>query len=144
MLGWTQEILNKERLWILAGNYKQFDHYNRVFKEYGFEPIYLSNVRKIRGVRGEKFIRVGTWYDQRSRELEEILAVLSLSDFTEMRHEVIEREEEERRQWYDRQYTSGIKPISFGKGKVTIWGQKNIPLPYPAIPEFLSVEEMTI
>jgi hypothetical protein len=159
MLGWTQEKENpnyiekeKERLWILAGNWRQFEYYNRMFRELGFYPIYLSEVRKIRGVRGEKFIRVGTWHEKRTRELDEIMAVLNFNDFTEMRHEIIEKEEEERRQWYARhvhcpdipdiEYHNDIKPI-IGIDKATIWGQKE--MKRPEVPEeFIKAEEMTI
>ena len=124
-----------ERLWILAGDYRQFKHYDRMFKELGFDPIYLSEVRKIRGVRGERFICVGTWYEKRPRELDEILEVLKLSDFTEMKHEVIEREERERRLWERRHWYASA---GFDKPHVHC---PDIPDPPE---EFIKAEEMTI
>jgi len=146
---WTQEMENpsyrqeKNFLWILAGNWREFDHYRRLFSGLGFEPIYLSHIDKIRGVREGKFIRVGTWYDRRTRELDEILEVLRISEFEEIRHEVIEREEEERREYYMRQheilYHTDVKPIAVAKGEWKIWGQEPL---YKE--EFITREEMTI
>lgn len=136
---------NNIPLWILAGNWREFDYYKRMFMAYGFEPIHLSHVHKLRGVRGGKWIRVGTWYEKRTRELDEIFEVLRISEFEEIRHEIIEREEEERREYNRRHevlYHEDIKPIDF-KG-ATIWGQGKVYCPDLPEIEFITEEEMTI
>lgn len=145
---------DKYRLWILCGHVNEFEYWKRRFTENIpsrhrglFECIYLSHPHKLMGNRKGKFIRVGTWYDRRTRELDEILELLHHLEFEEIRSELVDKEEEERAQWYaeagfDRGtlYNENIKPIKVPKN-VKIWGQKEITMP-PA--EFITEEEMTL
>lgn len=143
-------IGKKMRLWILSGNVREFEYWKRKFTynipsihRDKFECIYLSHPQKLMGHRKGKFIRVGSWYDRRTRELDEILEILHVLEFEEIRSELVDKEEEERMKYYEEMeilYHQDIKPITVPKN-VKIWGQKDL---WCVNEEFITAEEMTI
>lgn len=74
---------SKEPILVLAGNHAEFVYHARRFRE-NFYPIYLSEVRVIRGRRDGKYICVGNWMRKPERELAEIREILRMSGFREV------------------------------------------------------------
>lgn len=141
----------EERLWIMAGDHRQFEYYSRLLKiqslKYGIELrcIYLDEPRKLFGNRQGNFIRVGTWYNRRAEDLDELFEILNVLEFKEIKSEIVEREEQERREYYERReqeeilFHESVKPFKVPKN-YKIWGQEELKPP----PEFITAEEMTI
>jgi hypothetical protein len=146
---WTPPV-KKERLWLLADNHRQFEYYSRLLKEHALqvhdidlECKFIYDSHSIRGSRNGNYLRVGTWYEKGSRQLDEIFEILHILDFKEIEHPLIEKEKDERLRYYadhdDFLYDEGIRPIKNFKD-IAIWGQE----PVVHHEEFLSEEEMTI
>jgi len=138
---WTPYNLKKERLWILACDYNQYRYYSRLLKEHSLkysidlECRYISSPEILQGNRKGNWIRVGSWQDKRPiRDLELIFELLYVLEFKEIKHEAIERDEEERILYLEREEEVRRKYYE----ERAFW---TIP---EKLPEFITAEEMTI
>ena len=55
----------KERIHILAGNYREFDRFYMDNKEFKKDYVYVSDVHKIIGCFVEKYYVIGTFWSRR-------------------------------------------------------------------------------
>lgn len=71
------------KLLVVAGTYRQYEQY---CAELGLnryhDAVYVSDVWRVRGFRGQKYVLVGTWYDR--ADLREVLGTLALQNCTKI------------------------------------------------------------
>lgn len=136
---WTPDNLKKERLWILACDHNQYRYYSRLLKEHSLkysidlECRYISSPEILQGHHKGNWIRVGSWQDK--RDLEFIFELLYVLEFKEIKHEAIERDEEERILYLEREEEVRRKYYE----ERAFWT-----IPEKKLPEFITAEEMTI
>lgn len=64
-LGPQEYVQPKRRIFVVAGNVRQFEAYCRDLNLHPHvDAKYVTRLDQVRGLRGEKLVLYGTWYEQ--------------------------------------------------------------------------------